>query len=142
MGVSISQKSDYLLIEWAGKFEPSDLGVLRRELPQWQEKLGYAPNVLHTFDKLDVNSDFQPLDAFDHTIKRKSTQVFGRAKSAMIAKTEDVYKVSSLFSVLNRNPNIEMRVFSTEAAALAWLREEQGTGLKREIEKDAADFAG
>ena len=121
MAYTITQKENYLHIDWHGVFSSEDLASIRQALPEWAEKLKYAPNVLHTFEKLSLG-DFKPIEAFDHALLRKSTRLPNRAKSASVAKTEEVYKIASLFVELNRNPNIDMQIFRSKKEALAWLQ--------------------
>ena len=55
-------------------------------------------------------------------VDRRKKEVFpNRFRTAMYAKNPLQFGLSRMFQTLNDNPQIEVRIFETEAAALAWL---------------------
>jgi hypothetical protein len=84
---------------------------------------GDVPQVLHDFDAVEA-CDFPPIGAYEHSVQRKRILIPHPMKSATIAKTSEVRAMARVVQALNRNPNLEMEIFDTEAAALGWLAQE------------------
>ena len=125
MPFSIKVLDDHVHIDWYGVLSNEDLHYIGSKLPEIAKKLGHAPDVLHTFDKV-TEATMKPWDAFQHSLRREDTRLANKARSAAVAKTEKVRAMALLFQQLNRNPHIEMEIFPSEAEALAWLHEERG----------------
>lgn len=120
MAYTFIEKDEYFHIDWHGVITQPDLDGIRREIPERAQRVGRPRNVLHTFDKV-TQCDLVPLSAYEHSLKCKSIPIPKRAKSASVAKTDDIYRYAKLFQELNRNPNLEMQIFADEAEAIAWL---------------------
>lgn len=120
MPYSHSIKDHYLHIQWHGELCNEDLRSIGAELPGISARLGYAPNVLHTFDDV-TGGKIEPWSIFQHSLRREDTRLPNKAKSAAVAKTAKVHAITRLFMELNRNPNIVMAVFDSEEAAIKWL---------------------
>lgn len=112
---------DYIHIEWYGELTRSDLQELGSLIPELGFKMGYAPNVLHTFDAV-TSASLQPWDAFQHSLRIEDARLPNRAKSASVAKHPAALAMASLFQELNRNPMLVMETFNTEEEAITWLR--------------------
>lgn len=133
MPYSHSIKEHYIHIQWHGELCNEDLRSIGAELPGISAKLGYAPNILHTFDEV-TGGKIEPWSIFQHSLRREDTRLPNKAKSAAVAKTAKVHAITRLFMELNRNPNIVMEVFDDEEAAIRWLAlpfAEEQRGAKR-----------
>lgn len=105
---------------WRGEFTKSDLLAIGRELPELAQRLGYAPNVLHTFPK-GLAGKIEPWTVFEHSIRRRNTVLQNPAKVAWVAREPQLLAVGRMLQELNRNPNIAIEIFAGEAAARRWL---------------------
>lgn len=120
MSYIISIKEKLIHIDWYAVLCEADLLALRREIPERAMHLGFSPNILHTFDRVTACT-LQPISALDHSLKRKAMAIPVRTKCASVATNEAIFKYAKLFQELNRNPNLDMQIFSSEAEALEWL---------------------
>jgi hypothetical protein len=116
----LTKKEKYVHLEWSATITTDDLKAIGKDLVKVMAELGYAPHVLHTFDRVEA-MDFGPWAMFMHSLRREDTRMPNKAKSAQVAKDEKARTVCKMFRELNRNPNIEMHLFDNEPAAIAWL---------------------
>ncbi|HOF08455.1 MAG TPA: STAS/SEC14 domain-containing protein [Opitutaceae bacterium] len=111
-------------IAWSGRITKDDLAKLGRELPQIAGKLHFAPNVLHTYDdSIELGFELTKIHHYSTVAKQVPPPV--PIRSAMVNATMQGEYVATLFKMLNRVENIEMRVFCDEASARLWLDEHQ-----------------
>jgi len=122
MPYTIGYKDGYIHIDWYGEFSAQDLAQLRQDMPKHALKFIWTRRVLHTFDRV-TSCTLKPMEALDHSVKRKRFAIPLKARAASVAKTEDVYKFAKLMQELNRNPNLAMEIFPDEQSAVAWLKE-------------------
>jgi hypothetical protein len=108
---------------WRGTVTGEDLRSIGQTLQALGTSLGFAPDVLHTFDEMN-GAEFEPWAGFEHSLRQERLRLRNAAKSALVAKTPKVLAVARMMQTLNRNPNLAMEIFPTEEAALAWLRDE------------------
>ena len=108
---------------WSGTVTAEDLRSLVKTLQALGASLGFAPDVLHTFDEMD-GAAFEPWSGFEHSLRQERVRLHNAAKSALVAKTPKVQAVARMMQTLNRNPNLAMEIFPSEETALAWLRDE------------------
>lgn len=112
---------------WSGTVTRNDLQQLNELMPELVPSIamqcGDVPQVLHDFDAVKA-CDFPPISAYEHSVQRKRILIPQPIKSATIAKTSEVRAMARVVQALNRNPNLEMEIFDSEEAALAWLAQE------------------
>ncbi len=109
-------------IRWSGVLTQADLGRIGQLMPQLVRELGFIPQLLHTYDAV-TGCDFPPLAVYEHSEQRRHLHIPQATRAALVAKTPVVRDMARVFQLLNRNPNLEMEIFDTEAAARAWLCE-------------------
>ena len=107
-------------IAWAGVISKDDLQSIGKDIPRLAGLLGFAPDVLHTFDGMTGYS-FQPIAAYVLSLVRKRVTIPHPVRSASVAKTPEMQKMARFFQSLNRTKNLEMEVFESEGAARHWL---------------------
>ena len=122
MPYTLGYKDGYIHIEWHGEFSAQDLAQLRQDMPKHAIKFIWTRRVLHTFDGV-TSCSLKPMEALDHSVKRKRFAIPIKARAASVAKTEEVYKFAKLMQELNRNTNLAMEIFPDEQSAIAWLKE-------------------
>lgn len=105
---------------WSGVVAKEDLQSIGKEMPRLARELGFAPNVLHTFDAVTGHS-FQPLAVYMHSLLRKRVVIPTPVRSAAVTKTSEGASLARMFVSLNRSPNLEMKVFDSEEVARRWL---------------------
>jgi len=112
---------------WSGTQTREDLQCINTLMPELSRTVvaqeGDVPQVLHDLSALD-GCDFPPITAYEHSVERKRILIPHPIKSATIAKTSEVRAMARVVQALNRNPNLEMEIFDTKEAALAWLKQE------------------
>ena len=108
---------------WTGSVTGEDLKSLGQTLQTLGASLGFAPDVLHTFDQMN-GAPFEPWSGFEHSLRQERVRLRNATKSALVAKTPEVLAVARMMQTLNRNPNLAMEIFPSEETALAWLRDE------------------
>jgi hypothetical protein len=112
---------------WSGTLTRAELQCINTLMPELSRTVvtqeGDVPQVLHDFSALD-GCDFPPITAYEHSVERKRILIPHPIKSATIAKTSEVRAMARVVQALNRNPNLEMEIFDTKEAALAWLKQE------------------
>ena len=121
MPYALTKKEGYVHLDWSGTLTSNDLKSIGKDLIKIMAEWGYAPHVLHTFDRVE-GMDFGPWAIFIHSLLREDTKLPNKAKSAQVAKSEKVRSICKMFRELNRNQNIEMQLFTNEDAAIAWLK--------------------
>lgn len=107
-------------IVWSGVMSREDLQSLGKGMPRIAAELGFAPDVLHTFDAVTGHS-FQPLAAYMLSLLRKRVEIPTPVRSAAVATTAEGKSMARMMATLNRNHNLEMKVFESEEAARRWL---------------------
>lgn len=127
MPFTYSADGRLLRFAWSGVVTRDDLQRLNELMPELVPSIamqcGDVPQVLHDFDAVEA-CDFPPISAYEHSVQRKRILIPQPIRSATIAKTSEVRAMARVVQALNRNPNLEMEIFDTEAAALAWLAQE------------------
>lgn len=110
-------------LAWHGVVSREDLGALGADMPRIGRQLGFAPDVIHTFQDVTGYS-FQPLVAYTYSLLQKRVQIPNPIRAAIVATSKDGNALAKVFKTLNRTRNLEMEIFADEAAARAWLAEE------------------
>lgn len=121
MPYQLTQTEDFVHIEWCGEMTDDDLIALSRQMPQIATRLGYAPNVLHTFDQV-TGAKIKPWSLFEHSLRQKRLRLRNPIKCGWVVRDATVRRMGMLAQELNRNPNLMVELFDTIAAAKAWLR--------------------
>jgi hypothetical protein len=107
-------------ITWSGVMAKEDLQAFGKDMPRIAAELGFAPDVLHTFDGVTGYS-FPPIAAYMLSLLRKRVEIPTPVRSASVARTPEARAVAKMFAELNRTRNLEMRVFDDEASARRWI---------------------
>lgn len=108
-------------VSWQGVVSREDLQSIGQAMPRIARELGFPPDVLHTFEATTGYS-FQPIAAYMLALLRKRVEIPSPVRSAVVAATRETRAVAKIFKALNRNHNLEMELFATEAEARRWLR--------------------
>jgi hypothetical protein len=109
-------------VEWAGIVSKEDLQAIGKLMPRLSAELGFAPDVLHTFDAV-TGYGFQPIAAYMVSLLRKRAVIPCPVRSASVVKTPEAKSLASIFKALNRSPNLTIEIFESEAAARRWIGE-------------------
>ena len=110
----------FVHIEWYGLLTPADFAQLLQELPRIGRSLGYAPNILHTFDEvLEIRVDYAFLTS--HSRQREAIYLPNKVKIATVSDRPMIYGLSRMIESINKSPLFEMHAFKLRAEAEAWL---------------------
>jgi len=120
MPYSHTIKGRTVRICWYGNITQADLDVFGLEMPQIGRKLGFAPDVLHTFDGVQ-DQGLMPIEAFTYSLRRGLEPIPNPIRSAIVADSDKGRALATVFKELNRTPNLEMKVFDNESDARSWL---------------------
>jgi len=115
----------FVCIEWYGILTPADFAQLLQELPRIGRSLGYAPNILHTFDEvLEIKMDYELF--WSHSRQREAIFLPNKVKVATVSDRPIVFGLSRMIESINQSPLVEMHVFKLRPEAEAWLGEGEG----------------
>ncbi len=120
MPYSYAIEGRIVLVAWFGVVGPEDLVAFGREMPELGRDLGFAPNVLHTFDGV-TGVGFEPAVIYEYSQIQRQTPVPNPIRVALVAKTKANEYLAAVFKTFNHTPNLELEVFAGEAAARRWL---------------------
>ena len=123
MPITCTTKGRIIHVSWSGTIAKDDLETLGKELPRIGRALGFAPDVLHTFEGA-TGLDFEPAAAYQYARQQKPVAIPETVRAAMVVTTKEAEYLSTVFKTLNRRPNLEMKVFFDEASARRWLARE------------------
>ncbi len=110
-------------VRWRGLIAKDDLDAFGKEMPLVGRQLGFAPDVLHTFDETSGFS-FEPIAVYQYSLQVKQMKIPNPIRAAMVVTSSTGQALAAVFKTLNRVQNLEMRVFAEEAAARRWLARE------------------
>ncbi len=108
---------------WQGMITQDDLASFGKEMPRIGRQLGFAPDVLHSFDGSD-GVGFEPAAAYHYSVQQRQITIPNPIRSAQVVSSKESEYIATVFSSWNRTPNLEMKVFFDEASALRWLARE------------------
>jgi len=120
MPYAYTSKGRIVRVSWYGVVTQEDLKAFVADMPRVGRKLGFAPDVIHTFDGVTGHS-FQPIAVYMYTLLQKQVQIPNPIRVAMVATTPEGQALAEVFKALNRMRNLEMDVFADEPAARRWL---------------------
>ncbi len=109
-------------VAWHGVVAKEDLESFGAAMPQVGRSLGFAPDVLHTFDGVTGHS-FQPIAAYLYSLLQKRERIPNPVRAAIIATDRQGMALAKVFTTLNRTRNLEMRIFADEPSARSWLEQ-------------------
>lgn len=107
-------------LAWSGVVSKEDLQAIGKEMPRLAAELGFAPDVLHTFDAV-AGYSFQPIAAYALSLLRKRAVIPYPVRSAAVARTPETRALARIFVALNRTRNLKMEVFEAEEPARRWI---------------------
>ncbi len=107
-------------VSWSGTISTEDLESFGATMPRVGRELGFAPDVIHTFDDT-TGFSFQPVAAYHHSQQSRHLQIPNPVRAAIVTDTQEGEALATVFKTLNRTPNLEMKVFSNQTAARLWL---------------------
>ena len=110
-------------VSWHGLLAQDDLDSLGKEMPRIGRGLGFAPDVLHTFEGV-TGLGFDPAAAYQYSLKQRQVEIPNPIRAAMVVTTKESEYLATVFMKLNRATNLEMQVFFDEASARRWLARE------------------
>lgn len=108
---------------WSGTIAKEDLESLGKGMPRIGRELGFAPDVLHTYEGV-TGVSFEPVAAYHYALQQKQVSIPNPVRSAMVVTTKESEYLATIFKTLNRTANLEMKVFYDEASARRWLARE------------------
>ncbi len=120
MPYSYTTEGRIVHVSWHGLVTKDDLVAFGVDMPRVGQELGFAPDVLHTFDAVTGHS-FQPIAAYMYSLLQKRVRIPNPIRAAIVATTPEGAALAKVFTTLNRTRNLEMKVFANEAAARRWL---------------------
>ena len=118
-------------IAWGGVISKDDLQAIGKDMPRLARELGFAPDVLHTFDGATGYS-FQPIAAYALSLLRKRVVIPYPVRSASVVTTPEQRSLAKIFKALNRTHNLTMGIFDSEEAARRWIGS-KATGAGSEV---------
>lgn len=107
-------------VSWHGVITAGDLETFGVEMPQVGRQLGFAPDVIHTFEGVTGNA-FQPIAAYIYSLQQKRVPIPNPVHVAIVATSPESEALATVFKTLNRASSLEMKVFANETAARLWL---------------------
>ena len=107
-------------VSWHGLISQEDFDSLGKDMPRIGRKLGFAPDVIHTFEAV-TELGFEPAAAYQYSLKQKQVEIPNPIRAAMVTTTRENEYLVTIFKMLNRTTNLEMKVFPDEASARHWL---------------------
>jgi hypothetical protein len=120
MPYRVSLDEPYVRVWFSGVLTGRDLREVADELREHERGLGRVPDRL-----VDMSEVLATSTTFNLAIlasRVRAVQRFPNAfRSALVAPRIEVAGSARIFRILNRNPQIEVRVFETVAAAEVWL---------------------
>ena len=121
MPIRIEVLPQYVHVSWYGTLAEQDLDQLSAEMPKIGVQLGKAPNVLHTYDEVE-GMGLPPESLQAHARRLGRTKVPNRCRAATVCSNPLAYGMARMMQMLNRNPDIQIEVFSGREEALCWLK--------------------
>jgi len=104
---------------WSGAISQADLDSFGEEMPRIGRRLGFAPDVLHTF--VGVMTGLRPMVAFMYSQRHRQEPIPNPIRAAIVTTTEECEALATVIKSLDATPNLEMKVFHAEAEARRWL---------------------
>ena len=112
--------AECLLAIFTGSLTRADLEALLAETDRLEKKTGCVPNRLADFrptTEFEVNYEIiQALTSF-----RRERRFANPFKTAILTANSVQHGYARMFQTLEDNPQIQIRIFSDEAAARSWL---------------------
>lgn len=120
MPYHVALDGHYVRVWFTGVLTGRDLREVADELREHERGLGVVPDRL-----VDMSDMLATSGTFNLAIlasRVRAVQRFPNTfRSALVSPRTEVAAFARIFRTLNRNPQIEVRVFETVAAAAAWL---------------------
>lgn len=120
MPLSFTLEEALVHVSWHGVISQADLDSLGNELPSIGRKLGFAPNVLHTF-ATETELGFDPTAAYHYSLRQRQVVIPNPVRAAIVATTKESEYLANVFKSLNRVNNLVLQVFFDETSARRWL---------------------
>lgn len=122
MPISHTIEGRVVHLAWSGVITNADLAAIGALMPRLVKELGFVPHVLNTYDGV-IGADLDPDAIYAQSMQRRQHPIPPQAKSALVAATPVVLSMARVFQAMNRDPRLQMEIFSSEAEARAWLAE-------------------
>ena len=113
---------DFLRIAFFGQMTRPEFRDALRELVELEATAEHVPDRLTDLGGVE-SSELQAEDIQDLARRRRETPYANSFRSAIVAPKPAQFGYGRMFQVLNDHPNITLQVFTEEAAAIAWLRD-------------------
>ncbi len=120
MPYSLTVEGRIVHVCWTGVVAKEDLDSFGEAMPRVGRDLGFAPDVIHTFETT-TGFSFQPVAAYLYSEQLRQVQIPNPIRAAIVTDTQEGEALATVFKTLNHTPNLEMKVFANEAAARLWL---------------------
>ncbi len=111
-------------LELQGTVSGEELAAAFNEIEETEARLGRMPNrITYMAGLLQTDLDYRVMDGL--VMRRRQKQFPNSFRTALVAPNPISYGFARMFQSLNNNPQIEIRIFSDERAALAWVADSQ-----------------
>ena len=110
-------------VRWQGVIGEGDLQSFGTDMPRVGRQLGFAPDVIHTFEAA-TELGFDPAAAYQYSVRQKQVEIPNPIRAAIVVASKENEYIATVFTMLNRATNLEMKVFFDEAEARRWLARE------------------
>jgi len=122
MPITSSYNGEFIVTKLTGLIALPDLMAHAEEIAAIEASLAVTP---HRIAELTVDTvgevNFPELNTF--AAKRRAARLKNPVKSALVAGGAVQFGFARMFQTLNDHPDIQIEIFQSEEAALAWLRE-------------------
>lgn len=128
MPIDISASADLIRIRFQGAISAAELLQHARDLARMEGKSAVSLNRFTDLSESTALPHF--MEMADFAARRTEAALKNPVRSAVYAANEFQFGMARMFEKLNANPNIELRIFSDKAEALAWLAADDWEGTE------------
>ena len=127
MGFEVAMHGPLLRMRFFDGLTRADLRGLADEMLACEARLPVTPSRLTSLaDVTHVDVGFSEMLAFVE--RRRAVGPRQPIRSALVVAEAVQFGIARMFQTLNDHPQVTVRIFQDEAAALAWLGEAEGDG--------------
>ena len=109
-------------VDLRGEFTAEELIAVFGEIAGFEDSLPQTPNrIAYMSGLLTADLDYRVMDSL--AMRRRQKRFPNAFRTALVAPNAVAYGFARMFQSLNTNPQIEIRIFSDERAALVWVSE-------------------
>lgn len=122
MPYHLRMDGDLLRCDFHGTFTSADLARMGEEINALERAQAVVPDRLTDLSGASVAElDYGAISALAN--RRRQSVIKNKVRSAVVGATPLHYGLARMYQMLNDHPMIELRVFSSQAEALEWIRQ-------------------